>query len=250
MVGRTESGLFHTRPTLRISLVAGAVFLVLVALGSWQLQRLGWKQGQIKERQSRAASEAVELSAVLAEPGDFNFRPVWLSGQFLHEKELFLAARSFDRLVGYQVITPLALEGGGAVLVNRGWIPHDKQDAALRGEGQLTGVVRLRGLVRTEQPQGTFQPDNRLEEGVWYWVEIDAMGDAVGLEVLPVVVEAGATANPGGLSIGGQTRLEVPNDHLQYALTWYALALILAVIFVVFHRRKPGARTAEGDGTP
>ena len=249
MAGRAESGLFHTRPTLRISLAAGAVFLVLVALGSWQLQRLGWKQDRIDERQGRAMGETVELTAALAGPGYFNFRPVWLSGQFLHEKELLLAARSFDRRVGWQVITPLALEGGGAVLVNRGWIPHDKQDAALRAEGQLEGAVRVRGLVRTEQPQGTFQPDNRLEEGVWYWVDIDAMGDAVGLDVLPIVVEADATANPGGLPIGGQTRLEVPNDHLQYALTWYALAFILAVIFVVFHRRKPGAKTTEEGGT-
>lgn len=250
MAGRTESGLFHIRPTLRISLAAGAVFLVLVALGSWQLQRLGWKQGQIEERQSRAAGEAVELSAALAEPGDRNFHPVWLSGRFLHEKEMFLAARSFDRRVGYQVVTPFVLESGGTVLVNRGWIPHDKQDAALRADGQLAGVVRLNGLIRTQQPQATFQPDNRLDEGVWYWVDIDAMGTAAGLEVLPVVVEADATPNPGGLPVGGQTRLEMPNDHLQYALTWYALALILAVIFVVFHRRKAGAETAEGDGGP
>jgi surfeit locus 1 family protein len=244
MAGRTESGLFHARPTVRISLAAGAVFLVLVALGSWQLQRLGWKQDRIDERQSRAAGEAVELSTALAEPGDFNFRPVRLNGQFLHEKELFLAARSFDRRVGWHVITPLALEGGGTVLVNRGWIPYDRQDAALRAEGQVAGVVRLNGLIRTQQPQATFQPDNEAEEGVWYWVEIDAMGTAIGLEVLPVVVEADATANPGGVPIGGQTRLEMPNDHLQYALTWYALALILAVIFVVFHRRKPA--TQEG----
>ena len=250
MAGRTESGLFFVRPTLRISLAAGAVFLVLVALGSWQLQRLGWKQGQIEERQSRAAAEPVELSAALAEPGDFNFSPVSLTGYFLHEKELFLAARTFDRRVGYQLLTPLALEDGRHVLVNRGWIPHDKKAAASRADGQIEGVLSLRGLIRTQHPQGTFQPDNRPEEGVWYWVDIDAMGGAVGLDLLPVVVEADATPNPGGLPIGGQTRLEIPNDHLQYTLTWYALAIILAVIFVVFHRRKPAAKTAEGDEAP
>lgn len=61
-----------------------------------------------------------------------------------------------------------------------------------------------------------------------------------------MVVEADATPKPGGLPIGGQTRPEMLKDHLQYTLTWCALAIILAVIFVVFHRRKLGAKTAEG----
>ena len=74
---------------------------------------------------------------------------------------------------------------------------------------------------------------------MWLWTDIPAMAGHLGRPLQPVVVEAVATPNPGGFPIGGQTRITLPNDHLQYALTWYMIAAGLIAIYVVYHRRKP-----------
>jgi surfeit locus 1 family protein len=71
------------------------------------------------------------------------------------------------------------------------------------------------------------------------------MAAVAGLDrVRPYYVEAGPAANPGGLPVGGQTRVSLPNDHLQYAITWYLFAVSLVVIYFIYHYRKPETETA------
>jgi len=246
--GHLRLGARRFRPTLWPSLFTLAALAALIALGVWQLERLEWKQALIEERQSRSAAPAIALPEDLAAPGDLAFRKARLSGRFLHDHEFYLAARTRHGQVGLHVVTPFALQDGRVVLVDRGWIPDRRRDPATRPDGQLAGALELTGLVRLPGWTGYswLRPDNQPDENLWFWVDPAAMAAATGLDpasgpvVSEVYVDAGPAENPGGWPVGGQTRLDLPNDHLQYALTWFALAIALTVIYLLYHLRRDG----------
>lgn len=241
-------GVRRFQPTLWPTVFTVPTLIVLVALGIWQIERLHWKEALIAERQARSAAPAVALPDPVAEPESLEFTPVRVVGRFLHERELYLAARTVDGAAGLHVVTPFALTDGRVVLVDRGWVPEARRDPATRPEGQVTGEITLTGLVRTPGWKGweMLRPENLPEQNLWFWVEPAAMAASAGLaEVVEAVyLDAGPAENPGGWPKGGQTRLTLPNDHLEYAITWFALAVALAVIYVVYHWRR-GERSTE-----
>jgi len=125
------------------------------------------------------------------------------------------------------------------VLINRGWIPYDKKPAATRGAGQIAGPVVIEGILRQDKRQGLFMPANDAAKNIWFWYDLPEMARAASVPTaLPVYVEAGPAANPGGFPIGGQTWLRLPSNHLEYAFTWYALAVALAAIYILYHRQQ------------
>ena len=223
-----------------------AIAALLLGLGSWQLERLDWKQALIAERAARLAAPPLPLgpSATTPEaPGALDFRRVELSGRYRHQDELLLVAPSIRGHAGYHVITPLERPGGDLVLVSRGWIPYRLRAPESRAEGQIEGLVSITGIAHARGRQGLFVPDNEPENGLWYWRDLAGMAAHLGYEVTPVLVEAGPEPNPGGYPVGGQTWARLPNDHLGYALTWYALAAALIVVYLVRRRKR-----ARGDG--
>jgi surfeit locus 1 family protein len=227
------------RPLLWPTLFTVPAIVVLIGLGVWQLERLEWKLGIIANIESRTGLPPIALPPNDAiDPDALEYRPVTVRGRFQHEKEMHLIAASRRGNSGYQVITPLERADGGTVLVNRGWVPKEKVDPATRSEGQLPGEVTVTGLVRKPWHQGWFVPDNNPERNIWFYGDAQAMARHAGVDAPPVFIEADATENPGGFPIGGQTRLNIPNDHLGYALTWFGFAVVLAVIYFVYHRRE------------
>jgi surfeit locus 1 family protein len=125
------------------------------------------------------------------------------------------------------------------VLFDRGWVPSEKKDPAKRAEGQVAGTVKLVGVVRRSQVQRQFAPDNVPDKNVWFHVDVPLMRGMAGGVPDPALdtffLEADAAPNPGGLPIGGQTQLDIPNDHLQYAITWFLLAMALAGVYLSYH---------------
>lgn len=229
---------FEFRPTVGSTVAAVVGVALLVALGSWQVYRLGWKTELIAERTAHLNAAPVALPTDDAALPDALWKPVTLTGRFLHDQELHLAARSMRGNVGVHVLTPFMREEGPTVLVNRGWAPDDRKDPATRAAAQVEGVVTVQGLVTPGAGRNMFTPDNDAENNFWLSVDFAQMSAAVGRPLQPVVVDADATPNPGGFPIGGQTRLNIPNDHLQYALTWYLLALTLIVVYVAWNRKR------------
>ena len=225
--------------------------LVLLGLGTWQMQRLAWKEALIEEREAGRAMPAKALPADLATATDakaFDFRTVTVKGVFRHDLEQRFGAKARSNRLGHHVLTPLVPAAGPAVLIDRGWIPADKADPASRPDGQLEGEVEISGIARyrdADRP-GWFTPENDPAGGHWYHYDLDAMEQTLGMELSPVVVEADDAANPGGLPIGGRTEIKLANNHLQYAITWYGLAVALIGVYIVFrrqHRAWPGAGT-------
>jgi surfeit locus 1 family protein len=238
------------RPTLWPTLFSVPAVIVMIGLCVWQVQRLHWKEGLIAERESRVAAEPAALPPVGTDPTEMEYRRVRLEGTFLHDKELYLGARSMNGNVGYHVLTPFALSDGGTVLVDRGWVPVERKLPERRPEGQVAGAQTLDGVARLAHGKAWMQPDNEPQHNMWFFFDLPAMAKSAGVDFrTDLYVDAGPAENPGQYPVGGQTHIEIPNDHLQYAITWGLLAAALAVIYVLYHlklereRQQPGAKS-------
>jgi surfeit locus 1 family protein len=231
------------RPTFWPTVFSLPALLICLALGAWQIERLFWKRDLIARRDAAVTAAPAPVPKTLAEPRGMEYRHVSDEGSFLYDKEIFLGATSDAGGQGYQVLTPLLEPGGRVVFVNRGYIPAELKDPAKRAAGQIAGTVHVQGLLRlppTARPNW-FLPDNRPDLNYWFWVDLPAIAAADNLDrVAPFYIDADATPNPGGWPKGGVTRLKLPNNHLQYAITWFSLAIALIVIYVLFHRRNAG----------
>ncbi len=239
------------RPTLWPTLFTVPALILLLGLGSWQVERLHWKEGLIATRTQRSSGPPIALPADNADPADYEFSKTRLSGHFLNDKEMYLAARSLNGNAGFHVVTPLVASDGSAILVDRGWIPLERKEPATRAKGELAGEVSIEGLLRGSQKQSWLVPDNDPQANVWFYVDVPAMARTAGLaRVRPYFIEAGPAANPGGYPIGGQSHIELPNNHLQYALIWYSFAVSLAVIYVIYHRNLAREEEEKRRGVP
>jgi len=237
------------RPSLWMTVSAAVALAILIGLGTWQWQRLQWKNDLIARMEAQLSADPMPLPADIGDPAAWDFRPVSVTGTFLHDRELYLGPRtgkSADGLnrTGVHVITPLVLGDGRTVLVDRGWVPDDRRDPDRRADGQVPGVVTIHGIARVPSGPGPMQPDNRPDENFWFWSDLPAMADAAGVDsVVPVLVEAGPAANPGGFPQGGRTIVTLTNNHLSYALTWWGLGLTLIGVWIAASfRREPPPR--------
>jgi surfeit locus 1 family protein len=230
-----------------LSLILGSVVVlgmlgVLLALGNWQIERLHWKLDLIEQRRSALTAPPIRLTSQDLSPealsGLPDFRRVSVSGTLLNNNEFYLTAQFKGDQSGWHVITPLSLEDGGTVLIDRGFVPLDRKLPATRAEGELSGTVTVTGILRRPHGPGTFTPANQPGDNIWFLIDPAAMAKAAGIEAVPnVFIDADASPNPGGLPIGGQTPTTLDNPHLQYAVTWYSLAGLLSVVYLIYCRR-------------
>jgi surfeit locus 1 family protein len=229
------------RPQFWPTVMSVPALLLLLGLGAWQVQRLDWKERLIAERAAALAAPDVPVPQSLADARGLEFHHVFVDGVFLHAKEIFLNATDGPGSIGYDVLTPLEEKDGRIVFVNRGYIPRHLKDPRTRAAGLAAGTVRVVGLLRLP-PRGRpnwFMPDNRPQANEWFWIDLGAMAAADSLaRVAPFYIDADAAPNPGGWPQGGVIPPELPNHHLQYAVTWFSLAVALIVIYVLYHRRR------------
>jgi len=220
---------------------------ILIGLGTWQLQRKAWKEGLIAQIEARAHGEP----GAIVPPSRWDqwradqdeFRRVRLTGTFLHQFETpvygLAPAQRGAPAQGYYLMTPLRLADGAIVMINRGFVPTELRDPATRPESQPAGDVTVTGLVRAPEERNPFTPADDPARNTWFARDPQAIARARNLDrVAPFYVEADATPNPGGWPRGGQTRLELPNNHLQYAVTWFGIALTLVGVFGAFAWRR------------
>lgn len=237
---RSDSGF---RPKLWPTLIALPTLLALTGLGIWQLERRDWKHWLMARVEDRLAAPVMTLPGPNADPDAIEFRRTAAVGDFLHDREMYLGGRAMAGQAGYHVLTPLRLDGGGFLLIDRGWVPFERRKPGQRPKGLIPGPVAVYGMIRRPAPPDWATPDNQPEKNDWYSIDIKAMAVHAGLDpanMRPFYVMADDTPNPGGLPVGRPARIDLPDNHLQYALTWFALALVLLVIYVLYHRgRKP-----------
>ncbi|MFH4981231.1 hypothetical protein AB6A40_007940 [Gnathostoma spinigerum] len=242
----------------KIDWSVGSVAMMVVpatafCLGCWQIRRLRWKLGLLAEMDSRLNLPAVSLPEDLSCLNDLEYRRVRITGEFLHDREFLIQPRGrvdkefVDNNIGFvassditshgaHVITPFRLsDSGRVVMVNRGWVPHSKIDPSTRQSSQPKGLVTLEAIVRKSEKRPPFVSHNIPETNTWYYRDFEAMGQRNGTE--PVFLEAVAECTVPDGPLGGQTRVNLRNDHLSYALTWYSLAVATLAMWVIKFRR-------------
>ena len=226
-----------------LSLAALGALVILLTLGSWQVQRLQWKEALIERVETRIASDPVDVSSLGDDveglrggENDLEYRPLNVSGAFDHTHEFHYYA-TLDGAPGYHIYSPLSLSEpkGKIALVNRGFIPVDKKDVSTRPESLTKGTVAFTGLFRwpDDKKPNSFTPDNDVESNILFWRDRDLMISEAGLEeanVLPFFIYVDKADNP-SLPIGGVSIISFANNHLQYAITWFGLALTLIGVY-------------------
>ncbi len=226
-----------TRALCALGSIALLIFSGLVALGSWQLERRAWKLDLIDRVQQRvhalpvAAPGRVEWPRVSAARDEY--RRVRLSGSFLHEHTTKVQASTVLG-VGHWLLTPLRTADGSVVLINRGFVASRQREPAAVAAAGPAGTVSVTGLLRVSEPGGFFLRRNDPAAGRWHSRDVEAIAAARGLSgVAPYFIDAAASlqqvdGSVEATPIGGLTVTDFPNNHLVYALTWYALALMVA----------------------
>jgi surfeit locus 1 family protein len=227
------------RPSLWLTVLSLAAFALLIALGIWQIERRAWKLALIDRVEQRVHAPAQPIPSSASWPAvsaaNDEYRHVSLKGRFLHDRETLVQAVT-EGGPGFWVLTPLQRDDGTQVLINRGFVPSERRDASTRRDGNPDGQVEITGLLRISEPKGGFLRNNVPQHNRWYSRDVAAIATARDLhEVAPFFVDADARSQSAGGPIGGLTVISFPNNHLIYALTWFALAFMLAGrLFVTF----------------
>jgi surfeit locus 1 family protein len=225
-------------------LLAPAVlaFAVLIGLGVWQIQRKAWKESLIALLTERLAAPAGALPA----PGTWprldqqadEYRRVKFTGAFDDSREAFVfaAATAFRPDVsgpGYWVFVPARLADGSVVMVNRGFVPDSRQDPKSRPGGELSGPIDIVGAMRWPDTRYWFTPNDDPAHNLWFARDPRAIAAAKNIgPVAPFYVEQETPVPPGGLPQPGKLVVSLPDNHLQYAITWFGLAAVLAGVFI------------------
>ena len=232
---RRRSTGFLTALSLAALLVVGG----LVGLGLWQVHRLAWKRDLIRKLETRLHATPIPAPRT-ARPDDAYLR-VTVSGRFLNDRTTLVQAVT-ARGAGFWVMTPLATDDGFTLMINRGFVPAEDRNRYARPPGRTD----VSGLLRLSEPGGGFLRANDPAAHRWYSRDVAAIGMAQHLPspTANYFIDAEAGASPADLPIGGLTVVQFPNNHLSYAITWFALAALTAGAYMVLMRYEWQQRRA------
>jgi surfeit locus 1 family protein len=227
------------RPLLWPTLFAVPAFLTLLWLGTWQLQRLEWKNNLITSFENRSAAAPIALPMAGDVTDELEFRRLALDGEFDNEREVYLTGRTYEGNAGFHVVTPFALNDGRIVLVNRGWVSESYRDPAKRPFSLITGPTTLEAILRFPAQKGYFVPENEPDAGFWFTLIPPQIVAHLGLDGAETTMYADAlrTSEVVSLPIAAKTELNLRNSHLGYAITWYGIALSLLGVYLGFHHQ-------------
>ncbi|MEJ2431988.1 MAG: SURF1 family protein [Pseudolabrys sp.] len=237
-----------TRGIVEPTVFAIVGIAILVGLGIWQLDRKVWKENLIAALNTRLSQPPGDLPP-REQWGSLDrqreeFRRVGFPAEFLPGQEalVYSAGSAFRPDVkgpGYWVFAPARLAGGSIVIVDRGFVPSDRKDPATRASGAPHGSIDIVGIVRWPETRGMFTPADDVKGNVWYLRDIKAMAAAHHWrDVAPFYVEQESPVPPGGWPKPGKLVVNLPDNHLQYTITWFGLAFGLFAVYVVFMVRR------------
>lgn len=207
---------------------------ILVSLGIWQVQRLAWKESMLAEIETRIAADPVNLPTTFDPEAD-RYMPVTVSGSFDERTLRFLISVKREG-PGYRLVTPFITDDGRKIMIDRGWI--GVEDAL---PDVPKGQVAVIGNLHWPREVDGYTPEPDIAGNTWFAREVDRMASELGTEPVLVVARDRSYPDPAVTPLPVDTA-GIPNDHLQYAITWFSLALIwlaMTVFFVLRARRAP-----------
>jgi surfeit locus 1 family protein len=222
---------------------------ILLYLGTWQLMRLQWKGALIDEFTSRATAEAV-IPPAENRAAQMRFQRLRVSGVWMHDAEVQLTGRLFEGTPGYHVITPMRLDDGRILILNRGWVSQDYRRAEARPLSLDDGRVKVEAILRLPFRKGYFVPENDPDRDDWFTLKIDDIATHHDLGGRIITTYSADVLRPDGpytLPIGAAVEIDIPNDHWNYALTWFGIALGLIGVYLAWHVQAGRLRFSRGD---
>lgn len=226
------------RPGWPLTVLVGLALAVLLGLGTWQVQRLQWKLALIERVEAGLAAAPLPLPAAAEAILALDHRPVTASGRLRYDRAFARGSEQRGGVPGARLVVPLERAAGAPVLVDMGWIA-EPVEAFIDGlpaplETTLTATVYANHLAA----KPAFRPANDPAGRRWFWYDTAALRDWTGLALAPATLlrrPENAEAVP---PIADPPVLDLRNDHLGYALTWYGLALGLFVIYLLMGRAR------------
>lgn len=223
------------------TLLAIVGIAILIGLGVWQLERKAWKENLIATVSSRIAQAPTPLPPRSGwdrlAPDAHEFARVTFPAEFLPGEEalIYTSGSPFRPDVkepGYWVFAPAQLAGGSIVVVNRGFVPMDRKDPGTRTQGKVSGIIDIAGAMRWPEKPGLFTPAGDTKTNVWYARDIQGIAAAKHwTDAAPFYIDEESPVPPGGLPLPGRIEVHLPDNHLQYVITWFGLALALAGVY-------------------
>ncbi|WP_417461405.1 SURF1 family protein [Kordiimonas sp.] len=225
-------------PGWPLTVAVSLAFIVLLSLGTWQARKVAPKTALLAQIEAGLSAEPMPLPVHLDDPSMLAYHRVSFTGTVLEREPIKVFATSLSGKSGYHVYLPVQKQHGMAVLVNFGWVPAHLATLPELPTGE---TIEVTGVLLTSAVPGSMTPPNDPAAGQWFTADVFEMAAAFGLrtkEFYHFRVAADADAPPGDMPVGGQVRVDIPNDHFQYALTWYGLALGLVGVYIAFSLKR------------
>jgi surfeit locus 1 family protein len=257
MTGSSRSFAFLTRPKWIAGHVLALVAIVaFVNLGLWQLRRLDERKQLNRLLEARLTAAPVPWDDLVAQYGDdpdaLEYRMVLLDGSYVLDEEVILRSRSYEGMSGHHVLTPLLLDDGTAVVVDRGWVPIDATDPPVAGAEPPTGRVEVIGIIRTTQVRGSFGPVDPPDGVLTRIARVDLarLQQQSSLDLAPVYAELQSQEPPQATDspIPVPPPEQTERNHLSYAIQWFLFAVVVAIGYpiLIFRTSLSGSEPAPG----
>jgi surfeit locus 1 family protein len=244
----SEPAMTERKHWLGVTASALIVFAVLMSLGEWQLQRLAWKEDLLARLSSRIHAPPVPIPSAdeweQLRPDDYDYRHVIVRGIFDHTQEvrIFFGAGQVGHdpvQPGYLVITPLRLDDGHSILINRGFVPLTLEQPQSRPQSLVEGPQTITGLMRGPELRTPFTPADEPHNRLWFTRDPAGIEAALQLRnAAPFSIDADPSTDGSSPPSGGATIMSIPNNHLAYAWTWFGLAATLVGVYATFMWRR------------
>ena len=229
----------YFKPSVWLTIFAFPSFLILIILGSWQVQRLSWKSDLISNYNNNFQQAPITVKELFKDRKNNKYRRTVIYGEYDHANEIQIIGKTYEGNAGFHIITPFILENNEIIYINRGWVPKKYADKKTRKFSLLEEKVRLVGLVRLPQKKGYFVPENEPVNGFWFTIipeEFNGHLNIIGEKEF--YIDELNIDEKLKLPMPANGKVQVPNNHLQYAITWYSLALGLLIVYFAWHRQN------------
>ena len=203
--------------------------MLFLSLGTWQLYRLQWKQDLISQIDQGLKSTPIKYSNKIKN----DYQRVVLNGKFNYKNQIYLYSLNAKGQPGFDVITPFKTIEGDNVLINRGWINKEMKN---KTEINLSNKSEIFGLLRKIVKKNIFKPENDTEKNIWFSININQIKKITGKNFSNHVVFL--EDNLTNLPVPKKITIDVPNNHLKYAITWYSISISILFYFLYFRRQQ------------
>ena len=230
------------RPILWPTIFSIFSLIILLSLGSWQVYRLIWKNELISNYLNKFNSEIIKYDENFIYSSGLQYRRINIKGKFKNDKEILIIGKTFEGNAGFHLVTPLITENNKIYLINRGWISEKYKLQNSRPFTIDNGIINIDGIIRKPQQKGYFVPENDPLGNFWFTIKPLEIKKALKLDNTNFeknfYISSIRDSKKLTLPIGVSGTPNFRNQHLSYAITLYSLALVLTIIYFIFHHKE------------